>query len=107
MAGSDIGPAVGVPATARPVRQGGQERQWGVSYYRARYYDPVRSRFIHEDPIGFGGGDANLYAYVANAPVNVRDPQGTGPIAVGACVAYMAYHAYSTISNAKATAAGD
>jgi hypothetical protein len=45
-------------------------------YYRARYYHPTLQRFISEDPIGFEGGDVNLYAYVANAPMDFVDPSG-------------------------------
>jgi RHS repeat-associated protein len=37
----------------------------GRNYYRARYYDPTRSRFVGEDPIGLRGG-LNLFAYVDN-----------------------------------------
>jgi RHS repeat-associated protein len=48
----------------------------GLMYYRARWYDPQQSRFIAEDPIGFQGGDVNLYAYVGNNPVNGTDPMG-------------------------------
>ncbi|MGH7343381.1 MAG: RHS repeat-associated core domain-containing protein, partial [Candidatus Rokuibacteriota bacterium] len=48
----------------------------GLHYYRARYYHPGFHRFISEDPIGFQGGDANLYAYVGNAPTNATDPKG-------------------------------
>ncbi|WP_041620431.1 RHS repeat-associated core domain-containing protein [Stanieria cyanosphaera] len=33
-------------------------------------------RFISEDPIGFAGGDSNLYRYVNNSPVNYVDPLG-------------------------------
>jgi filamentous hemagglutinin len=33
-------------------------------------------RFISEDPLGFGGGDVNLYAYVMENPVNFIDPLG-------------------------------
>jgi uncharacterized protein RhaS with RHS repeats len=45
-------------------------------YYRARYYDPRVGRFTTKDPIGFAGGDTNLYAYVMNDPVNLVDPMG-------------------------------
>jgi RHS repeat-associated protein len=48
----------------------------GLYYMRARYYDPDIGRFISEDPIGFGGGDVNLYAYVGNNPVIYIDPNG-------------------------------
>ena len=48
----------------------------GLYFYRARYYDPAIGRFIQEDPIGFQGGDTNLYAYVRNNPVKYRDPLG-------------------------------
>jgi len=48
----------------------------GLYYMRARYYDPVIGRFISEDPIGFEGGDVNLYAYVGNNPMNFVDPEG-------------------------------
>jgi RHS repeat-associated protein len=42
----------------------------GLYYYRARYYSPTRQRFIAQDPLGFAGGDVNLYAYVSGAPTN-------------------------------------
>jgi len=45
-------------------------------YYRARYYDARIGRFLTKDPIGFLGGDVNLYRYVRNNPVNYRDPDG-------------------------------
>lgn len=48
----------------------------GLYYNRARYYDANLGRFISQDPIGFGGGDANLYRYVGNNPVNATDPSG-------------------------------
>jgi uncharacterized protein RhaS with RHS repeats len=43
---------------------------------RVRYYDYSLGRFISEDPLGFDGGDVNLYAYVLNNPVNFIDPNG-------------------------------
>lgn len=44
-----------------------------------------------KDPIGFGGGDPNLYGYVMRDPVNRIDPdglfvQGLLPAIVGACL---------------------
>ena len=38
--------------------------------------DPSVCRFISEDPIGFDGGDVNLYAYCGNNPINFADPFG-------------------------------
>jgi RHS repeat-associated protein len=51
----------------------------GLYYYRARYYSPTLQRFLGEDPIGFAGGDVNLYAYVGNNPLRWRDPMGFRP----------------------------
>jgi RHS repeat-associated protein len=54
----------------------------GLYYMRARYYDPSVGRFISEDPIGFAGGDINLYGYVLDDPVNLVDPFGLQMIGV-------------------------
>jgi RHS repeat-associated protein len=51
------------------------DKETGLYYYRARYYDPMEGRFISKDPIGFDGG-ANLFAYTANNPVDRVDPEG-------------------------------
>jgi RHS repeat-associated protein len=57
----------------------------GLYFDRARYYNPALGRFISEDPIGFGGGDANLYAYTSNAPTNFVDPSGMQEATVIGC----------------------
>jgi RHS repeat-associated protein len=62
----------------------------GLYYYRARYYSPTLQRFISEDPIGFAGGDLNLYAYVSNSPCNATDPTGEWALVVG-CVSGIAF----------------
>jgi RHS repeat-associated protein len=49
----------------------------GLQYNINRWYDPATGRWTSEDPIGFGGGHANLNVYVANSPTNLRDPFGT------------------------------
>ena len=60
----------------------------GLQYSRARWYDAKTGRFISEDPIGFAGGDINLYGYVGNNSPNFRDPSGKFivPLIVGAVV---------------------
>ncbi len=37
---------------------------------------PDLGRFTSKDPIGFAGGDTNLYSYVGQNPVNFVDPWG-------------------------------
>ena len=47
--------------------------------FGARDYDPSIGRWISKDPILFDGGQANLYVYVGNDPVNLADPSGLAP----------------------------
>jgi RHS repeat-associated protein len=44
--------------------------------YRNRQLRPSSGRFIEEDPLGFVGGDTNLYRYVWNSSSNLIDPLG-------------------------------
>jgi RHS repeat-associated protein len=51
----------------------------------ARDYDPEVGRWTSKDPILFGGGQANLYVYAGNDPVNYADANGQWVhIAIGA-----------------------
>jgi RHS repeat-associated protein len=64
-------------SSANPFQYTGRENDGtGLYYYRARYYHPALQRFVSEDPIGFGGGDVNLYGYVWNNPVIFADTRG-------------------------------
>jgi RHS repeat-associated protein len=54
------------------------DRDTGLVLLGARSYDPRTGRWTSPDPLGFGGGQANLYAYVGNDPVNAADPSGLG-----------------------------
>ena len=53
-----------------------RDKETGLQYNRARYYDSRTGAFIGQDPIGFAAGDANLYRYVGNSPTNFSDPSG-------------------------------
>ncbi len=58
-------------------KQGYQEdTEYGLYFLRARSYDPESARFLSKDPDGFGAGDANLFRYANNDPVNNTDPSG-------------------------------
>ncbi|MEJ5342271.1 MAG: RHS repeat-associated core domain-containing protein [Thermogutta sp.] len=44
-----------------------------------RWYDARVGRWMSEDPIGFVGGDGNLYRYVENTAHTEKDPNGLWP----------------------------
>jgi RHS repeat-associated protein len=46
--------------------------QWNIN----RWYDSNVGKWVSEDPIGFEGGDLNLYSYVDNIPIVLIDVRG-------------------------------
>jgi RHS repeat-associated protein len=52
------------------------DEETGSHYNWHRYYDPRIGRYSNVDPVGFAGGDVNLYGYGENDPVNAVDPLG-------------------------------
>ena len=82
--------APAIAAISSPVVYGYTGRQLDPEsqtyYYRARTYLPEAGRFLTKDPIGFDGGDVNLYRYVGNSPLNYTDPYGLCvPTPFGGC----------------------
>ena len=47
------------------------DKDSGLYYYRARYYNGNTGRFLQRDPVGEG-----LYVYCVNNPINWIDPEG-------------------------------
>ena len=52
------------------------DRETGFVRFGARDYEAATRRWTAKDPIRFGGGDTNLFAYVGNDPVESVDPEG-------------------------------
>jgi len=52
------------------------DRETGLYYYRARYYNPYIGRFLQTDPVGYG------YSYCHNNPSGWVDPSGCLPTLV-------------------------
>jgi RHS repeat-associated protein len=52
------------------------DRDTGLVRFGCRDYDPDIGRWTAKDPIGFAGGDTDLYGYVLNDPINFTDPLG-------------------------------
>ena len=50
--------------------------QTGLVRFGRRDYDAETGRWLSSDPLYFDGGDANLYRYAHNDPVNLIDPTG-------------------------------
>lgn len=53
-----------------------KDAETGLVRFGTRDYDPEVGRFVSKDPIGFNGGQTNLYSYTFNDPINFIDPAG-------------------------------
>jgi RHS repeat-associated protein len=55
----------------------------GLDFNVWRVYNPSTGRWLTQDPIGFQGGQANLYEAVGNDPTNATDPSGLTAVLAG------------------------
>jgi RHS repeat-associated protein len=87
------------------------DRDTGLVRFGARDYDATTGRWTAKDPVRFGGGDGNLFAYALGDPVDRIDPDGNNPIiiAAGAVVTVAAVGAivYGELQCAQACVGGD
>ncbi|WP_051311232.1 RHS repeat-associated core domain-containing protein [Zooshikella ganghwensis] len=90
-----------------------QDRDLGLVYMQARYYDPVLGRFLAYDPAGVNPElpfTFNRYAYGNNNPYGYADPDGELAFLIPAVIwgvgaAMTAYDTYQTYQNEGAAAA--
>jgi RHS repeat-associated protein len=57
----------------------------GLVRFGARDYDAMTGRWTAKDPLSFGGGDTNLYAYAGGDPINFVDPSGLSVASAARC----------------------
>jgi RHS repeat-associated protein len=77
---SDTNPTLEIPFG---FAGGLHDKDTNLIRFGYRDFDPETGRWTARDPIGFAGGDTNLYGYVASDPVNWMDLDGLAPVWVG------------------------
>ena len=99
---TDSNPALSIPFG---FAGGLYDKDTGLIRFGFRDYDPESGRWTARDPIGFAGGDTNLYGYVLNDPINLVDPDGRigiGAVATIVATGYAIYKGYQYFTEAGA-----
>lgn len=52
------------------------DKDTGLVHFGFREYDPEVGRFTAQDPLGYGGGDVDVYGYCWDDPINFVDREG-------------------------------
>jgi RHS repeat-associated protein len=75
------------PSFEVPIGYGGgvADPVAGIVHMGLRPYDPASGRFMARDPLGLGGGQANLFSYAGDEPIQHSDPLGLAAVAGGVC----------------------
>ena len=78
--GESLGSPVALNPSTPPVVYGFQgmvlDPESGRYCTPHRCYNPATGTWLQPDPIGFSGGDVNLYRFVNNNPLRYTDPNG-------------------------------
>lgn len=77
------------------------DRETGLTYMQARYYDPEIGRFMGIDPFGFKEDNPimfNRYAYANNNPYKFTDPNGELPFLAAPLLGAIAKEALAEIT---------
>ncbi|WP_437957916.1 DNRLRE domain-containing protein [Sorangium sp. So ce119] len=83
------------------------DRDTGLVRFGVRDYDPETGRWTAKDPLGFGGGDTNVYGYCGSDPVNYIDTDGRHPLVVAAIAAAFILHMGAVTPSDTADAPAD
>jgi hypothetical protein len=73
---------------------------------RNRFFLPNLGRFMQSDPLGFNGGDMNLFRYCGNDPVNGSDPFGLHDLGDEAELAAWNFAAFGLATTERITVTG-
>ena len=74
------------------------DRDISLVRFGFRDYDPETGRWTAKDPIGFKGGDVDVFGYVLGNPVSFIDPNGENPLLIGAAIAFGGYTLYKAVN---------